>query len=153
MSPNVENIHKLTQYTHFLFCSITKMTSLAWNNLFMVRLVSTHKDVSYAKMKLQMCWVTQHQCRSRQMWKIFTISPSRTHLFESALHEKWPVLTQQSIHGKLSTHYWVNVSFPKNKQLMCWVTQHQCIVAKCGKYSQIHPVLFTRLILSITSKS
>ena len=26
---------------------------------------------SYAKNKLQMCWVTQH-CRSRQMWKIFT---------------------------------------------------------------------------------
>ena len=23
---------------------------------------------------------------------------------------------------------------------MCRVTQHQCNVAKCGKYSQIHPV-------------
>ena len=34
---------------------------------------------SYAKNKLQMCWGTQRQCRSRQMWKIFTNSPSSTH--------------------------------------------------------------------------
>ena len=31
-------------------------------------------------------------------------------------------------------------SYAKNKQQMCRVTQHQCNVAKCGKYSQIHPV-------------
>ena len=31
-------------------------------------------------------------------------------------------------------------SYAKNKQQMCRVTQHQWNVAKCGKYSQIHPV-------------
>ena len=30
-------------------------------------------------------------------------------------------------------------SYAKNKQQMCRVTQHQRNVAKCGKYSQIHP--------------
>ena len=53
-------------------------------------------------------------------------------------YKKWPVLTEQSIHGKFQLI--IMSSYPKNKQLMCRVTQHQCIVAKCGKYSQIHPV-------------
>ena len=57
------------------FCLLQKMTSLAWNNLFMVSFQLIRMS-SYAKNKLQMCWVTQHQCRSRQMWKIFTNSPS-----------------------------------------------------------------------------
>ena len=49
---------------------------LLWlNNLFMVSFQLIRMS-SYAKNKLQMCWVTQHQCRSRQMWKIFTNSTS-----------------------------------------------------------------------------
>ena len=73
MSPNVENIHKFTQYTDNL--CITKK-KLSWlNNLFMV-IFQLIRTSSYAKNKLQMCWVTEHQCRSRQMWKIFTNSPS-----------------------------------------------------------------------------
>ena len=54
--------------THFLS---SYKNDLSWlNNLFMVRfqLISLS---SYAKNKLQMCSVTQHQCRWRQMWKSF----------------------------------------------------------------------------------
>ena len=66
----MENFHIFTQYTHYL--SVIQ-NNLSWlNNLFMVsfQLISMS---SYAKNKLQMCWVTQHQF---QMWKIFTNSPS-----------------------------------------------------------------------------
>ena len=53
-------------------------------------------------------------------------------------YKKWPVLTEQSIHGKFQL---ISMSsYAKNKQQMCRVNQHQCNVAKCGKYSQIHPV-------------
>ena len=54
---------------HSLF--ICYKNDLSWlNNIFMVRfqLISLS---SYAKNKLQMCSVTQHQCRWRQMWKSF----------------------------------------------------------------------------------
>ena len=73
MSPNVENIHKFTQYTDYL--SITKKKMSWLNNLFMV-MFQLIRMSSFAKNKLQMCWVTEHQCRSRQMWKIFTNSPN-----------------------------------------------------------------------------
>ena len=90
---------------------------------------------SYAKIKLQMCWVNQRQCWSRQMWKIFTNSSSTLTFY--LLQKKWPVLSEQSIHGKFQL---INMSsYAKNKQQMCRVTQHQCNIAKCGKYSQIHP--------------
>ena len=58
------------------------------NNLFMVSFQHIRMS-SYAKNKQQMCWVTQHQCRSRQMWKIFTNSP-RHSLF--VCYKKWLVL-------------------------------------------------------------
>ena len=61
---SVENVHKFTQYTHFL--SVTK-NYLSWlNNLFMARFQLISMS-SYAKNKLQMFSVTQHQCRRRQM--------------------------------------------------------------------------------------
>ena len=63
MSPNVENIHKFTQYTDYM--SITKKKLSLQNNLFMV-MFQLIRMSSYAKNKLQMCWVTEHQCRSRQ---------------------------------------------------------------------------------------
>ena len=91
---------------------------------------------SYAKIKLQMCWVTQRQCRSRQMWKIFTNSLSTLTFY--LLQKNDLSCTEQSIHGKFQL---ISMSsYAKNKQQMCRVTQHQCNVAKCGKYSQIHPV-------------
>ena len=72
MSANVENIHKFIQYRLFVYYK----KKLSWlNNLFMVMFQHIRMS-SYAKNKLQMCWVTEHQCRSRQMWKIFTNSPS-----------------------------------------------------------------------------
>ena len=73
MSPNVENIHKFTQYTDYL--TVTKNT-LSWlNNLLMV-MFQLIRMSTYAKNKLQMCWVIEHQWGGRQMWKIFTNSPS-----------------------------------------------------------------------------
>ena len=61
----VENVHKFTQFTHFL--SVTK-NDLSWmNNLFMERFLLNRMSSS-VKNKLQMCWVTQHQCRRRQMF-------------------------------------------------------------------------------------
>ena len=60
----LENVHKFNQFTHFL--SVTK-NDLSWlNNLFMARF-QLIKMSSHAKKKLQMCSVTQHQCRWRQM--------------------------------------------------------------------------------------
>ena len=59
-----ENVHKFTQFTHFL--SVTK-NDLSWlNNLFVARFQLSSIS-SYAKNKLQMSSVTQHQCRWRQM--------------------------------------------------------------------------------------
>ena len=59
-----ENFHKITLYTHYL--SVTK-NALPWvNNLFMVKFQLISMS-SYAKNKLQMCSVTQHQCRRCQM--------------------------------------------------------------------------------------
>ena len=64
VSKCVENVHKFTSVTHFL--SVTK-NDLSWlNNLFMANFQLTRMS-SYAKNKLQMCSVTQHQCRRRQM--------------------------------------------------------------------------------------
>ena len=85
--------------THF--CLLQKMTSLAWtiNSWSCFQLI---RMSSYDKNKLQMYWVIQQQCRSRQMWKIFTNSPSKHSLFDC--YKKWLVLPEQSIHGKHSTH-------------------------------------------------
>ena len=60
----LENIHKFTQFTHFL--SVPK-NYMSWlNNLFMARF-QLNSMSTYVKNKLQMCSVTQHQCRCRQM--------------------------------------------------------------------------------------
>ena len=97
----VENVHKLytLQFTHFL--SVTK-NDLSWlNNLFMARFQLIRMS-SYAKNKLQMCSVTQHQCRRRQMCgKCSQIHPVHS-LF--VRYKKRLVLIEQSIHGKVSTH-------------------------------------------------
>ena len=71
----VKNFLKFTKYTHFL--SVTKNDLSRLNNLFMARFQLITKS-SYAKNKLQMCWVTQHQYRLRHnnVWKIFTNTPS-----------------------------------------------------------------------------
>ena len=60
-------IYSLIHPVHDILSITDKMT--CWlNNLLMVSF-QLIRISSYAKNKLQMCWVTQHQCRSRQMWK------------------------------------------------------------------------------------
>ena len=61
----VENVHKFTQYTHFWQL---QKNDFSWlNNLFVARFQLMRMS-SYTKKKLQMCSVTQHQCRRRQMF-------------------------------------------------------------------------------------
>ena len=60
----VENVHTLIQYTHFW--TVTKNDLSSLNNLFMAKFQLIRMS-SYATNKLQMCSVTQHQCRRRQM--------------------------------------------------------------------------------------
>ena len=71
-SPNIsvddakcgEIFQKFIQYTHIM--SETKNVLSCLNNLFMV-MFQLIKMSYYAKDKLQMCAVTQYQCRRRQM--------------------------------------------------------------------------------------
>ena len=60
----MENVHKFTQYTHFL--SVTKYYLCWLNNLFMARFQLIRMS-SCAKNKQQMCSVNQHQCWWCQM--------------------------------------------------------------------------------------
>ena len=95
----VENFRKFTQYTHFL--SVTK-NYLSWlNNLFMARFQLISRS-SYAKNKLQMCSVTLHQRRRHQMCGKFSQIHPVFSLF--VYYIKWLVLSEQSIHCKVSTH-------------------------------------------------
>ena len=59
-----ENVQTLIHYTHFW--TVTKNDLSSLNNLFMERFVLNRMSTS-VKNKLQMCSVTQHQCRWRQM--------------------------------------------------------------------------------------
>ena len=100
----VENVHKFIQFSNFL--SVTK-NDLSWlNNLFMARFQLITMS-TYVKSKLQMCSVTQHQCRRRQM----CAKCSQIHLVHSLFvrYKKRLVQIEQSIHGKVSTHYDVHL--------------------------------------------
>ena len=92
----VENFQKFTQYFHFL--SVTKKDLSCLINLFMARF-ELNSVSSYAKNKLQMCSVSQHQCKHCQMCGKF----SQVHLL--FVLQKLLVLTEQSIHGEVSHHY------------------------------------------------
>ena len=98
---------------------------------------------SYAKNKLQMCSVTQHQCRRRQMcWKCSHINSLHSLLdcYKKDLSSLKNVLMAKFQLNSMS-------SYAKNKLEMCWVTEHQCRWCQmCGKCSQIHQVhsLFLR---------
>ena len=95
----VENVHKFTQITHFL--SVTK-NDLSWlNNLFMARF-QLNLMSSYAKNKLQMCSVTQHQCRRRQMcWKCSQIHPvySLLSVTKNDLSLDWTIYSWQGFNS------------------------------------------------------
>ena len=144
MSPNVDYFHMFTHYTHIL--SVVQ-SDLSWlNNLFMV-MFQLIRMSSYAKNKLQMCWVTEHQCRSRQMWKIFTNSPSTQLTFCLLL--------------KMSSFAWMDLFMEDFNLLGCSLmirTNNRCVesinisveVAKCGKFSTCSPS--TSHILSDSTK-
>ena len=131
----MENVHKFTQFTHFL--SVTKH-DLSWlNNLFMARFQLIRMS-SYAKNKLQMCSVTQHQCRRRQMCGKCSQIHQEDSLLSVTKTNYRLVLIEQSIHGKGFNSLGMS-SYAKNKLQMCSVTQHQCRRRQmCGKCSQIH---------------
>ena len=94
----VENVHTLIHYTDFW--TVTKNDLSSLKNLFMARFQLIRMS-SYATNKLQMCSVTQHQCRRRQMWgKCSQIHPVHS-LF--VRYKKRLLLIEQSIHGKVST--------------------------------------------------
>ena len=60
----VENVHTLIHYTHFW--TVTKKDLSSLKNVFMAKF-QLNRMSSYAKYKLEMCWVTQQQCRWCQM--------------------------------------------------------------------------------------
>ena len=95
----VENVHKFTRFTHLL--SISK-NDLSWlNNLFMERFLLNTMS-TYVKNKLQMCLVTQHQCRRRQKCgKCSQIHP--VHLLFVRYKKRLVLINEQSSHGKVST--------------------------------------------------
>ena len=157
---------------------------------------------SYAKNKQQMCWVTQNQCRSRQMWKILTNSPQSSHfcLLQKMTRLDWTIYSWYAINtlgcplmlttnnrcvaslnisvevakcGKFSQihleHSHLSVtkndfsrlnnlfmaslqlirmsSYAKNKQQMCWVTQHQCRIHQMWKIFTNSPSTLTFYLL------
>ena len=135
----VENVHKFTQFTHFL--CVTK-NDLSWlNNLFMERFL-LNKMSTYVKNKLQMCSVTQHLCRCLQIFgKCSQIQ---------RVHSLIPVTKND-----LS---WLNnlfmarfqlirmSSYAKYKLQMCSVTQHQCrhrqMCGKCSHSNSLHSLCY-----------
>ena len=89
--------HSLTSLRVTHFCSVvTKKCSLHpvthflsdLNNLFMARFQLIRMS-SYAKNKLQMCSVTQHQCRRRQM-----CGKNHVHKFTQYTHFLWKMFTK-----------------------------------------------------------
>ena len=139
VAKSMENFHKFTQYTNFL--SITK-NDLSWlNNLFMARFQLISMS-SYAKNKLQMCSVTQHQCRRRQMlWQMFTNLTQFTHFLSVTKNDlSWlnNLFMARFQLIRMSSH-------AKNKLQMCSVTQHQCrrrqMCGKCSHINSLHSLL------------
>ena len=120
-------------YTHYL--SVIQ-NDLSWlNNLFMVnfQLISMS---TYAKNKLQMCCVTQHQSRSLQIWKILTNTPST---FTFCLLQKMTSLVW-TIHSWQGFNSFVCPLMQRTNNRSVESHNISVDVAKCGKYSQIHPV-------------
>ena len=130
----VENVHKFTKYTHFL--AVAKYCLCWLNNLFMARFQLIRMS-SYAKNKLQMCSVTQHQCRRCQMCgKCSQIHPVHSVFVRYKNDLSW----LKNIF--MARFQLIGMScYAKNELQMSSVTQHQCRWRQmCGKCSQIHLV-------------
>ena len=112
----IDKFHKFTKNNHFL--SVTK-NDLSWlNNLFMARF-PLMRMFSYAKNKLMMCSVNQHQCRRRQMCGKF----SQFH----EVHSRLSVTKNDLNYLFMARFQPISMcSVDNNKLLMCSVTQHQC---------------------------
>ena len=124
-----EKFQKFTQSTHF-FCY---KNDLSWlNNLFTVRFQLIRMS-SYAKKKLQMCSVTQHQCRRREMLEKF----SQIHPEYSLLPATKNYLTWLNNLFTVRLQLIRMSSYAKNKLQMCSVSQHQCKRHQmCGNFTQ-----------------
>ena len=134
MTPNVWKMFTNPPST-LTFCPY-----LSWlNNLFMPNIQHTRMS-SYAKNKLQMCWVTQHQCiRCQMCGNVDTL----IHYIHFGLLQK---MTGSSLnHLFMAKFQLMRMStYAKNKLQMCAVTQHQCRRRQmCGKCSLIHPSSLT----------
>ena len=136
----VENVHKFTQFTHFL--SVTK-NDLSWlNNLFMARF-QLIKMSSYVKNKLQMCSVTQHQCRWRQICGKCSQIHQVHSLFVRSCPE-WTIYSWQTFNSLGCPHM--------------LRTNHRCVqslnisvdVAKCVK--NVHTLIHYTHYWSVTKK-
>ena len=115
--------------------TLTFCPFLSWlNNLFMARFQLIRMS-SYAKNKLQMCSVTQHQCGRRQMCgKCSQIHPVHSLFVRYKNDLSWLNNLFVARFQLISMS-----SYANNKLQMCSVTQHQCRWRqKCGKCSQIH---------------
>ena len=140
------NVHTLIHQVHSLLDWYKK--DLSWlNNLFMAKFQLIRMS-SYAKNKLQMFSVTQHQCRRRQMCgKCSLIHPVHSPFCPFTKNDlSWlnNLFMERFLLKTMSTYV-------KNKPQMCWVTQHQCIRCQiCGKCSQIHPVHLHSLCPTVT---
>ena len=132
VAKSLENVHKFNQFTHFL--SVTK-NDLYWlNNLFMARF-QLNRISSYANNKLQMCSVTQHQCRRRQMCgKCSQIHQVHSHFVRYKNALSWLNNLFMAMFQLTTMSY-----YAKNKLQLCSVTQHQCRRHQmCGKFSHIN---------------
>ena len=143
-SPNIsvdvakcgEIFHKFTRCAHFL--SVTKI-DLSWvNNPFIV-MFQLHSMSSYAKSKLQLCSVSQRQCRRRQMWGKFHKFCQYTHFLS---------VTKSDL-SWLNNLFMVNFqlirmsSSAKNKNRCVQPSNISVEVAKCGKIFTNSPSTLT----------
>ena len=95
----VENIHTLIHYPHFW--TVTKNDLSSLNNLLMAR-IQLIRMSSNAKNKLQMCSVTQHLCRGRQMCgKCSQIHPvhSLFVLLQKTIYPDWTIYSWQGFNS------------------------------------------------------
>ena len=124
-------------HSEHTFCMLQK-NDFSWlNNLFMA-MFQLIRMSSYAKNKLQMCSVSQHKCRRREM----RVKVSQTHPVHSLF-----VCYKKNDLSWLTNHFMVIFqlirlsSYAKNKLKMSSVNHHQCRHRQMwGKLSQIHPV-------------
>ena len=131
----VENVQTLIHYTHFW--TVTKKDLSSLNNLFLAKFQLIRMS-SYAKNKLQMCSVTQHQCRRRQMCgKCSNNSPNSLTFYplQKTTCPDWTIYSWQTFNS---------LGYPLTLR-----TNYRCVqslnisvdVAKCVENVQIHTLI------------